>query len=127
MSKDIINLHKELYRRMIFSRKVFCGATRPLRPPGILTSRLVLSQGIHSPATTQKITPQRDPATVGALSQSADTTRSQGKNDGKTTHRLSQYVRILIGSVLRSPFVLIDHNLASLGKHHLPRQTWRDV
>jgi len=35
--------HKKLYlrceldRRMMFSRNVFCGATRPRRPPGILT------------------------------------------------------------------------------------------
>lgn len=28
----------ELYLRMIFSRNVFCGATRPLLPPGILPS-----------------------------------------------------------------------------------------
>lgn len=27
-----------LLRRMMFSRNVFCGATRPLRPPGILSS-----------------------------------------------------------------------------------------
>lgn len=33
-----VYLRRALYRRMMFSRKVFCGATSPLLPPGILTS-----------------------------------------------------------------------------------------
>lgn len=40
-----VNLQSELYLRIIFSRKVFCGATRPLRPPGILTSRPGFARG----------------------------------------------------------------------------------
>lgn len=33
-----VYLRCELDRRMIFSRNVFCGATKPLRPPGIFVN-----------------------------------------------------------------------------------------
>lgn len=37
------NLRIELYRRMMFSRKVFWGATSPRRPPGILLASHLIS------------------------------------------------------------------------------------